>query len=137
MTPIPEDRVASRALWSREGGLEHAALLRPFRPLGARHLPNHKSTRGDLLADVLELRPALRGCSLLHIPHQHSLVGAMHPTAATSSSDGRVLQRPPDAAARQLAAHLPLGVLGAGVWGLSGGRGSHSLRISARGLCSR
>ncbi len=74
LTPIPERRVAPSALGRCEVGIEDRTLLVPLRPLGARHLTYYQSTRRNLLPDVLELRLALRGCSLLHSPHLQSLV---------------------------------------------------------------
>ncbi len=74
LAPSPEHRVASSALSWCEVGIKDRTLLVPLRPLGARHLTNHQSTRKNLLTDVLELRLARLGCSLLHSPHLQSLV---------------------------------------------------------------
>jgi hypothetical protein len=74
LTPIPEHRVASGALGWCEVGIEDRTLLVPLRPLSARHLTYYQSTRRNLLTDVLKLRLARFGCSLLHTPHLHSLV---------------------------------------------------------------
>jgi ribosome-associated heat shock protein Hsp15 len=74
LTTIPEHRVASSALGGCEIGIECRTLPFPLRPLGPRHLTNHQSTRGNLLTDVLELRLARLGRSLLHSSHPLSLV---------------------------------------------------------------
>ena len=74
LAPIPEHRVAPGALSRCEVGIENRTLLIPLRPLGTSHLTNDQSTRRDLLLDVLELRPAVLGCSFLHSPHFQSLV---------------------------------------------------------------
>jgi hypothetical protein len=74
LAPLPEQRVASCALSLREVGLEHRVLLVPPHPLGTRHLTNHESARGDLRTDVLQLRPPVLSCSVLHSPHLQSVV---------------------------------------------------------------
>ena len=74
LAPIPEHRVAPGALGRCEVGIKDRTLLVPLRPLGASHLTYHQNTRRNLLLDVLELRLARFGCSLLHSPHVQSLV---------------------------------------------------------------
>ena len=74
LAPIPEHRVAPGALGRCEVGIEDRTLLVPLCPLGASHLTYDQNTRRNLLLDVLELRLAVFGCSLLHSPHFQSLV---------------------------------------------------------------
>lgn len=69
MAALSEQRVASSALGLREAGLEDRALLVPPYPLGAGHLTNHQSARGDLFADVFELRAPRLVRSLLDPSH--------------------------------------------------------------------
>jgi hypothetical protein len=69
LAPIPKQRLASSAFRLCEARLDGRPVLVPSSPLGARHLTNHERTRRDLFMDVLKLRLALFGGSLLHSPH--------------------------------------------------------------------